>query len=54
MWISDDVRRAILDYLGLYLSEEENSDYRDSHACRELDSLISILENKVDPTMKNS
>lgn len=54
MWISDDVRKAILNYLDLYLAEEENSDYRDSHICRELDSLISILENKVDLTVKNS
>ena len=38
MWISDDIRKAILEYLGLYLTEEENSDYCDSHTCRELNS----------------
>lgn len=54
MWISDGVRKAILEYLGLCLTEEENSDYCDSHTCKELKSLISILENKVDLTVKNS
>ncbi len=53
MQISDEVRLAILNYLKAYLVEEEGSDYCSSHDCRELDSLISILEDKVDPTVKD-
>lgn len=53
MQISDKVGKTILKYLEMYLIEE-HSDYCDSYAYRELDSLISILENKLDPTVENS
>ena len=52
MQISDEVRLAILNYLCAYQEEEKCSDYYSTNELRELDSLISILETKVDPSLQ--
>ena len=52
MQISDEVRLAILNYLYDYQEEEKCSDYYSVNELRELDSLISILETKVDPSLQ--
>ena len=51
MQISNDVRLAILKYLRAYQTEKEFLSYSEKEL-RELDSLISIFENGVDPLVR--